>query len=1066
MSRLYRFLVALCLLSPCLRAQAQSPLTSAFQYQGELGVAGVPADGIHDFRFRLFASEDGTDQVGPALCANDVGVAGGRFAVLLDFGAVFDGRRRWLEVSVRADSGRTCGDEADFVVLGPRNELTATPHGLFATLAVSALTADDAQRLAGRTPDYYLAAENLFGTLPQGVLPTNIPRLDTSNAFGSGTHVFDGPVGIGTNAPVGAFEVATAQGGEIVGAVSNRDVLSSGPILTFSPRQSVTLDRAGLVTHFEAVLSNSTFGAWAGGIVRDGDGTGPTLATLSLSPSAPLRVGINVARFVLSPPLPLTAGRIVTFELYSTFLGVTWARGNAYEGGREYSMSQPQDTDLAFTLYVTEPRTDRTSALRVTGEGVGVRSMAAQSLAVDAPSVSDLVSDGEATPSRSDFVSPQPTTVWQSFTPEADADLVEIVLPLRPYLNVPLTLTAEIHIGAGVGSGALGTSGPLQPINSGIPARFVFQPSVPIRGGQTYTIVLKRFGPGATTPGFEWLMGEPYEGGGSSVPGEDFAFSTRVRARTSVRVLATSAHGVDVTDLTAAGTVRSAAFEGDGSQITQLDASHIATGTLHDSRLSSNVSLLSAEQTITGAKTFTNASNAFTGSGAGLTGLNASGITTGTLSDSRLSSNVALLSTAQTFTGAKTFTNASNAFTGSGAGLTGLNASGITTGTLSDSRLSSNVALLSAAQTFTGAKTFTNASNAFTGSGAGLTGLNASGITTGTLSDSRLSSNVALLSAAQTFAGFNVFANPSNQFVGSAFVGGSFSGNGSGLTALNASNLASGTVPDARLASNLARRDAAVNSFSGTVYVHGDDGNSFASLLVERDTAGNATLPPLRVRVNNATKLVVDTNGGTVLGVNNTTAPPPNGLRVAGGSVLIGEVSIGSSSPQAVPANGLRVAGGATIIGTLSKGGGSFKIDHPLDPANKYLYHSFVESPDMMNIYNGNTTTDESGYAVITLPDWFEALNKDFRYQLTIIDRDDAGEFNWARVVKTVQANTFSIRTTLPRSEVSWQVTGIRKDAWAEKNRIPIEEAKPASERGTLLHPEAFGDSVPATRPD
>ena len=58
-----------------------------------------------------------------------------------------------------------------------------------------------------------------------------------------------------------------------------------------------------------------------------------------------------------------------------------------------------------------------------------------------------------------------------------------------------------------------------------------------------------------------------------------------------------------------------------------------------------------------------------------------------------------------------------------------------------------------------------------------------------------------------------------------------------------------------------------------------------------------------------------------------------------------------------------------------------------LDPANKYLYHSFVESPDMMNVYNGNVVTDKRGMATVVLPEYFEALNSDFRYQLTVIGR-------------------------------------------------------------------------------
>jgi hypothetical protein len=135
------------------------------------------------------------------------------------------------------------------------------------------------------------------------------------------------------------------------------------------------------------------------------------------------------------------------------------------------------------------------------------------------------------------------------------------------------------------------------------------------------------------------------------------------------------------------------------------------------------------------------------------------------------------------------------------------------------------------------------------------------------------------------------------------------------------------------------------------------------------------------------------------------------------------------------------------VTGTLTKGGGSFRIDHPLDPENKYLYHSFVESPDMKNIYDGVVTTDERGHAVVQLPEWFEALNRDFRYQLTIIDDADGEDFVSAKVTRRVANNSFTIRTSAPGVEVSWQVTGIRKDAWAEANRIPVEELKPPGER-------------------
>jgi hypothetical protein len=144
-------------------------------------------------------------------------------------------------------------------------------------------------------------------------------------------------------------------------------------------------------------------------------------------------------------------------------------------------------------------------------------------------------------------------------------------------------------------------------------------------------------------------------------------------------------------------------------------------------------------------------------------------------------------------------------------------------------------------------------------------------------------------------------------------------------------------------------------------------------------------------------------------------------------------------------------SGNVNVTGTISKGGGSFKIDHPLDPANKYLYHSFVESPDMKNIYDGTVITDASGFATVTLPDWFEALNKDFRYQLTVI-----GEFAQAIIAEKINNNQFTIRTDKPNVEVCWLITGIRKDAFAEKYRITVEELKQGDEAGKYLYPDAY----------
>jgi hypothetical protein len=141
------------------------------------------------------------------------------------------------------------------------------------------------------------------------------------------------------------------------------------------------------------------------------------------------------------------------------------------------------------------------------------------------------------------------------------------------------------------------------------------------------------------------------------------------------------------------------------------------------------------------------------------------------------------------------------------------------------------------------------------------------------------------------------------------------------------------------------------------------------------------------------------------------------------------------------------------VNGELTKSSGSFKIDHPLGPADKYLSHSFVESPDMMNIYNGVTPLDAKGEAWVSLPEWFEALNSDFRYQLTAIGAPQPNLY----IASEISVNRFKIAGGKRGMKVSWQVTGIRQDAYARGHRIRVEEEKPLAERGLYLHPEVFG---------
>jgi hypothetical protein len=136
----------------------------------------------------------------------------------------------------------------------------------------------------------------------------------------------------------------------------------------------------------------------------------------------------------------------------------------------------------------------------------------------------------------------------------------------------------------------------------------------------------------------------------------------------------------------------------------------------------------------------------------------------------------------------------------------------------------------------------------------------------------------------------------------------------------------------------------------------------------------------------------------------------------------------------------------------LSIAGGISQIDNPMDPVNKYLIHSFVESPDMMNVYNGNIILNSNGEGVVELPAYFEMLNKDFRYQLTCI-----GGFAGVYIAEKITNNRFKIAGGSPGLEVSWQVTGVRQDAWANAHRVIPEVEKTGDERGKYMHPKELG---------
>ncbi len=424
----------------------------------------------------------------------------------------------------------------------------------------------------------------------------------------------------------------------------------------------------------------------------------------------------------------------------------------------------------------------------------------------------------------------------------------------------------------------------------------------------------------------------------------------------------------------------------------------------------------------------------------------------------------------------------------------------VTSGTLGDARLSLNVALLGSVQTFSAAKTF-SASPAFTAAGAPFTVSSATRVANlnADLLDGRDSTQFASSSPPLTLTGDEALhiikgTNSSTSVLAAAVVGDSTGLSGTvfgvrgtadspdGVGVYGLHDAATGTAPGIWAETDSTATGAAgvygfADAGTGTTYgVFGQSdssaGRGVYGFVPSATGSGDGVMGETASSTGASAGVrgLATATSGAAHGVVGETSGP-SGAGVFGANAAATDRSFGvygysnSTAGRSGYFNGSRAQyagyffGDATVTGTLSKGGGAFKIDHPLDPENRYLYHSFVESPDMMNVYNGLAVTDSEGYASVELPAWFEALNRDFRYQLTVVDEADSEGFVLVKVVQGVGDSRFRLRTSAGGVTVSWQVTGIRKDAWAEKHRIPVEEDKPAAERGRYLHPVEHGQA-------
>ncbi len=390
--------VAIALCFPA--ARAQTPVGTAFTYQGSLEVSGAPASGTFDLRFHLFDDSSAGVELGTPQCFNDVAVTGGRFAVSLDFGTQFAGSRRWLAIEVRDGATGDCSNPADYTALSPRQEIGATPYALFALNG----NPGPAGPIGPQGPEGAAGSTGATGATgaqgnqgPQGVQGA---QGDVGPQGPQGIQGVAGPNGpTGATGPAGATGATGASPWGFTAATPGTEALDQSQNVILGPFAPITV-APGIWQSFTAgtsgLLTRVDFGRYNGGNgtvnttmnIYSGEGTGGTLlgsVPVTIDDNAPS--GLQSVLFAPSLGINLTAGQFYTFAFPASagfglrFSGAT----DPYPGG---VCSVGGNYDLQFKTYVTNgyvpPQASIAATVSVTGtitgNGTGVTNVNAAQL--------------------------------------------------------------------------------------------------------------------------------------------------------------------------------------------------------------------------------------------------------------------------------------------------------------------------------------------------------------------------------------------------------------------------------------------------------------------------------------------------------------------------------------------------------------------------------------------------------------------------------------------------------------------------------------------------------------
>lgn len=1058
-----------------------APLGSTFNYQGRLTYNGAPANGIYDLRFAVFDSTNlpGTQIAGP-ITNSATAVTNGLFTVPLDFGpSAFDGSSRWLEIAVRTNGG------AAFTSLNPREPLSAAPYALFAPNAGSAATAVTANSVANNAVS--------GAAIATGQVVKSLNGLQDAVALAAGANV-----SFATNA--NTLTIAATGGGASTGWSTNGNAGTSPannfigttdgqPLVIKASRVGINTNNPQATLQVNGTLLAASF---------TGDGSGLTNVPAALA-----------TPFTLNPLAVTNNGGA---SLGIAISGRYAYLASGYDGLRVYDLSDSahplniaHDTAfgwdvaaVALSGHIAFVASDKLYCVDVsspanpvalgssTGNYYGAGVALSGTIAYVAASGDGLFTYNVSNPASPTSLghidnggSALGVSVSGNFAYLAnDTDGLRIYNVANP--AAPVAISRIYNAGARVrGVAVSGSFAYIANDSDGLRIYNISNPTNPVSisqvspAGYAYGVAISgnyafvaNYSDGlrvydVSDPAHPKSVGVASPAGGDNSPvavavAGNYAYTAGGLGGLSVFFAAPLA--------TVPGVVGATGFLGDGSSLSNLNAGQLTgqiptallgnvwqlggnAGTKAGSflgttdnqplelrvqnqpalRLGTNGSLALGQSSVASAPGAVALGNHTTASGTNALAMGAYNIASGGYSTTLGRGNSA--------DGEESFamglsTVASGLYstalgyesTADGYASVAMGALNFASGTLSfalGQRAKANHegtfvwADDYGSEDFASTEDFQFLIRAHGGVGIGV------------------NDPTAMLHVSGAIGGSNFFpiaiAGESHEPFGIGVLGRGYDG-GDGVMGFSDAN--HGVF-------GVTSNGSGVYGVSQTVDGIGVYGESKGTGVYGSSTGESSFL----------TAGVVGIGGGSY----GVIALSASNAAVAAAHDLFGPTM--TSANLAGPVYAGEFWGEVAVNGNLSKSSGSFKIDHPLDPSNKYLSHSFVESPDMKNIYDGVATLDDNGEAVVELPEWFEALNKDFRYQLTAIGAPGPN----LHIAKKISRNRFTVAGGVAGLEVSWQVTGTRQDAWANAHRIPVEEVKPASEQGTYLHPEVFG---------